>query len=327
LLSCVIFRRIGVADEDPDNRTGKIAGFVAALTFACFVPEWLYVYGFASEPLFTLLLFGALGLTMVAKRASAYSAAGILFGMAVLTRPALILFPVLLVGWMVLGRGVPLRRAVLVPLLMLATLAPWGIRNYQIFQTVIVTATLKGYNLFRHNYLIEGDDYIRYVSKSEGNEKIMSLLASRGLTPSSVSEQELDGLLSEEAHRVIRMHPWRYANLVLHRLVWSFTDGERDIRLALRLAYVAFFVALFGLHYLALRRYSGGWVKKFAPVWLLLAYVVVLHAFIVSQFRYVVPLIPLLLTVSAYALVRGYGDVCNLVFNRRSVFRYESNSC
>jgi glycosyltransferase involved in cell wall biosynthesis len=300
-----------------NGRFGHTVGLLAALAFACFLPGWFYDYGFASEPLFNLLLTGALGLATRDHTRLNLAATGILFGLAALSRPTVILFPLILVPWLTLGRSVTLKRAILVPLLMGLMLVPWGIRNYVVFNRFMVKGTLGGYNLYRHNSIIEEDNYLRLAPKYEGNEMIQNMMASRGLSPGAMSEPEMDLFLSQEAYKIIVAHPWKYINLVLHRMTWMFSDAGQEVSPILRAGYIVFSLALFGLNGLALWRYRGEWVKQLVPVWMILGYITTVHALIISQFRYLIPEIPLLLSVCAYAAVRAYGELHALIIRNK----------
>src|SRR5205807_150484 len=128
---------------------------------------------------------------------------GVLFGLASLARPTILIFPAVLIPWLVWGRHVQWKQAVLLPLMTIVVIVPWGVRNYLVFHKVILTETLAGYNLYRNSSQIEEPGYIRFVSGEEGNPKIVKLLESRGQSPNTISEPELDQLLKSEAIKVI----------------------------------------------------------------------------------------------------------------------------
>jgi 4-amino-4-deoxy-L-arabinose transferase-like glycosyltransferase len=295
------------ADFSGAGRPPDLTALLAAFGFVLFVPEWRHVVGFLSEPLFTLLLTCAVGLIILSHTRRSLAAAGILFGLAVLCRPSIFLFPFLLVPWLVWKRRVRWSRAVLVPLLMCIALGPWVTRNYLIFHRVVVTQTLAGYDLYRHSGVIEREDYLRRVPGSEGHDRILALLNSRGLTPQTISEPDLDDLLRGEALRIIWAHPWRYLNLSLHRAAWLFSYNNTGMHSwsHLWLVYLGATLALFGSVAVGIWRYRGAWIGDLMPLWLLIGYTIIVHAFIVAQFRFLVPLLPLLLSASAHVATRA----------------------
>lgn len=294
------------------ERHCRTTALLAASTFACFVPEWRYVVGFQSEPLFTLLLSGALAATILGNRRHHLAFAGLLFGLAALARPAVLIVPIALAAWLRWGEGVGFRHAALAPALMALVLVPWAYRNYLVFREPIVTQTLLGYDLYRHSGAIAEEDYLRWVPVEEGNAKIEELLGAQGLSPAAVSEPDLDRLLRHEALKIIQAHPWRYLNLSLHRATWLFYDpnnvGGRTGPVV-RVIYLVFLLALFSLIGMALWRYGGSEVHQLTPVWLMLGHTIGIHALLVSQFRYLLPMVPWLLCVAAYAAMRGYVEL------------------
>ncbi|MBI4535151.1 MAG: hypothetical protein HY708_02660 [Ignavibacteriae bacterium] len=293
------------------DRAFHYTGLLASLGFAFFTPEWSRTSGFYSEPLFTLLLTLGVGVILLYRSPRAFLLSGLLFGLAALARPSILLFPLVLLLWLIWGERVLLKHALLLPLCMAFVLLPWGVRNYVVFQRVIVTQTLGGYDLFRHSGQIEHDDYIRWVPTGEGEERVLNFLRERRLTPQTISEPELDALLSREALRIIWEHPWRYLNLSFHRATWLFYDHHLDRRgrgSHLAAIYFGFVFLPFGLVALGWWRYRGAWIRRLTPVWLMVGYTIVIHAMIAAQFRFILPLVPLLSCVSGYVVARIISD-------------------
>ncbi|MDT5061342.1 MAG: hypothetical protein QOH63_1801 [Acidobacteriota bacterium] len=314
LITCRLFRTVEFIHGNSGQHLSHLAGLLAALGFAFFLPEWSYFIGFQSEPLLTFLLTAALALAMFARIPIHLVATGAFFGLAALVNPSVLPFTILLVPWLIWGRGLTFRRALLVPVLALLIVLPWGLRNYVVFHQAVITNTLGGYNFYRHSGVIEEDNYLRYVKYDEANEKILNLLNSRGLTPNTTSETALDALLMQEARQIIMAHPWRYVNLCLHRAVWLFYYEDLDDYIVNHpKLYYAFKLALYGMLCLAVWRYRGKWIKRVTPLWLMFGYIILVHSIIVAQFRYLLPLIPLLLSICAYAVVQGSLEISRLV--------------
>jgi hypothetical protein len=182
---------------------------------------------------------------------------------------------------------------------------------------VVITNTLGGYNFYRHSGIVEQDDYLRYVKYDEADDKILNLLKARGITPETISEPDLDSLLMQEAVKIISAHPWRYMNLCFHRAIWLFYYEDIDDYIVNHpKLYYAFKLGLYGMLCLALWRYRGKWVKRLTPLWMMFGYTIMVHSIIVAQFRYLLPLVPLFLSVCAYAAVRGYIEISRAVFRK-----------
>src|SRR5581483_2915405 len=178
-----------------NNSLAQGTAFVAAAGFAFSAPEWPYAIGFQSEPVYTFLLTSAMAFVLLSDSRRSLIFSGILFGLAALARPSILVFPALLVPWLIWGRHISWKQAILLPAMMVLVLIPWGVRNYVVFHHAIFTETLAGYNLYRNSTQIEQDNYIRFVSGEEGNPKILKMLQSKGLSPETISEPDLDKLL------------------------------------------------------------------------------------------------------------------------------------
>jgi 4-amino-4-deoxy-L-arabinose transferase-like glycosyltransferase len=307
----VVGPALKLGTKDDSERFGHITGLVGILAYAFYLPEWPYAIGFQSEPLFTLLLTAAMVFVLTRESRNDVIAAGIFFGLAALARPSIILFPIMLTPWLIWGRKLSWKRVVLMPVLTFVVLIPWGVRNYVTFHHFIITESLAGYNLYRNSTQIESDNYIRFVSGEEGNPKIIKLLESRGLSPQTISEPDLDRLLRNEAIKVIVAHPGRYLNLCAHRALWLYYDGEAGSQTtgSLPYVYLGMTLSLLGMIVFTLWRYRGPWIKQLMPIWMLFFYIIPIHAMIVSQVRYFLPLVPILICVAAYGTARVIAEL------------------
>lgn len=134
----------GIAREMADRRAGRIAAFACAL-YPSAIAFSHYVY---SETLFTALLAGAFYLLVRGgDRPSTpqLALAGVLFGLAALTRSvALYFLPAWLLWLVVQGRFAETRRAAVVLAFALATVAPWTIRNAIVMEAFVPIDTAMG---------------------------------------------------------------------------------------------------------------------------------------------------------------------------------------
>ena len=97
---------------------------------------------------------------------------------------------------------------------------PWVVRNYRVFGDPIVTTTLGGFNLYRHNGMIEEGKYHTGYSHPEFERRIRRLAAAAGRPLESFNEAELNALLKTEGARIIKTYPSRYMRLSAMRSVW-----------------------------------------------------------------------------------------------------------
>ena len=120
---------------------GRGAGRIAALLCALQPGLAAYSHYIYSETLFTALLTGAAYLWYRSPRPgrSAAVGAGVLFGLAALTRSVAFYFLPVWLGWLVLRRRwSELRRVALLAGVTLAVVLPWTIRNALVFHDFIL---------------------------------------------------------------------------------------------------------------------------------------------------------------------------------------------
>jgi 4-amino-4-deoxy-L-arabinose transferase-like glycosyltransferase len=138
--TCVMILLIG--ERLFTRRVGVIAGLIAA------VYPFLIVYtGFVlSEALFVFLSTGFLYALVRFREDGSWrwlAVAGLLLGGMNLTRPAVLLLPVLLFCWLWVELGTKRRAAVIAAVLalwMLVPILPWTVRNYLVRQSFILIA-------------------------------------------------------------------------------------------------------------------------------------------------------------------------------------------
>jgi hypothetical protein len=152
--------RLGAAAFGPE--TGLLAAAVAA-----FYPElvWFSAH-FWAETVFMVLLWWAFE-RLVAADASASpalaAAAGLLFGLAVLTRETVLYFAPLAALWLAHGRRSGRARAALFLAVVVLAVAPWTYRNWVVHGAFVPVSTAGGLNLYQGNARLSRPEvYERY---------------------------------------------------------------------------------------------------------------------------------------------------------------------
>lgn len=294
-----------------------------AAGLACFYPSLLaYNNLVLTEVLFTALLIGACVALVEARRSRSTlgaAGAGVLLGLGALTRS--VLWPTslplgiwLAVAW---GGGARGRAAALAAfwIAFAATLAPWAIRNTRLERTFQVVDSMGGRNLMMGNYeytpLYRAWDAISL----EGDRYWFSVLARDHPEARRMTSGQRDKLAMREGVRFARRHPW----LTLKRDVVKFFDFwglEREL-VAGAAGRPAAVVA--GLSLLVFGGYASALVSGIAgaivvpPVekrdhallLLMMALVCAAHSATFGHSRYHLPLMPIVLTYSAAAIVRS----------------------
>jgi hypothetical protein len=306
---------------------GRRAGLFAA-GITAFYPELVwYPAHYWSETVYLLLLWGAIERTLVAdargsRRAAA--AAGLLWGLATLTREiSLYLMPIVAL-WMIrpregTGRR-PLARTIqdLTPavgragILVLATVlavAPWTVRNALVFHAFVPVSTMGGLNLWQGNTTLT-------------HLQIYEVLATKG------GPLEQDRYCREMARRTIAARQpgwvfeklaeqmpefWKAGSEVLDHLVGREACGPLPAArlVPIELLLVLPYLAVLGLFLtgLALVRFSGGG----GLLLLLLAAYNAAHVVAYATTRFRLPVLPVVfMVVAAFAVGRREGTLVPL---------------
>jgi len=145
---------------------GPEAGLAGA-AIAAFYPELIWFSAhFWAETLFMVVLWWAFERLVAAEaRASAAvaAAAGLLFGLAVLTRETVLYFTPLAALWLARGGRGGRRRAALFLAVAVLTVAPWTYRNWVVHRAFVPVSTAGGLNLFQGNARLSRPEvYERY---------------------------------------------------------------------------------------------------------------------------------------------------------------------
>ncbi len=164
LLIPAVFR---VASEVSGPRAGLVAAGLAA-----FYPEMIwYSAHFWCETLFLSLVWWAVERILVADQENsrrAAMAAGVLFGLAILTRET-VLYLLPLGAWWVFARRP--RRGALAGLVLASSLAvvlPWTVRNWIQFDSFIPVSTGGGLNLYQGNAPLSRNEVYNEYYANEG---------------------------------------------------------------------------------------------------------------------------------------------------------------
>ncbi len=297
-LLALLSRHVGDPDHSPQVQSQSyvaaillslhpyaVAGSVILLSEAVFVP---------------LMLLGLWGFAVIwngvdRRRVWQAFGTGLAAGSAILVRPSWAIYPVILVGFMVL-LGRLNRRVILagsgVCVGVAAVMAPWWIRNERIYGRFVPTALWMGASLY------DG------LSPRATGASDMSFLADEDIWP--LDEEDQDAALRDRAIAFAQSHPGRALELaaIKARLYWT-PWPQAGGRLGWLVLILGAIVEL-PLWFLA------GWElwrkRKDLRVWLLLAgpilYFCAVHLVFASSMRYRLPAEPPVLILAAGGMVR-----------------------
>lgn len=304
-----------------DARTALVAAAVTA-----FYPALMFDNMMAlSESVFTILVVAALFVLVRLVRApnlARSAGAGILIGLAALTRSVLWPFPLVvatLVAWWTPG---PVRYRLLIATTLLGgallIIGPWAIRNSRLQGVPVIVDTMGGLNLMMGNYEYTPHDRIWDAISMEGEKSWIIGIPPAPPDGGPWTEGKKERWARGEAVRFMLANP----GLTLWRSCIKFADFwglDRDFIAGVQRGMFhppAWFTVVAGLAmllaYPAVLAYAvaGIWLappaNRRAHVLLLLAvaFVCALHTIVFAHPRYRLPLMPLLAIYAGAASVR-----------------------
>ncbi len=296
-------------------KSGKMA-LGAAFLYCFYLPEMFIstAYAAASESLFTFLLLGyflaVIRSTETEKISPAFAAGGLL-GLACLCRPVVLYLPLLYAAWLVKAGS---SRRILKLAAFLAAfflcLAPWAIRNQRVFHKPILTTTLGGYNLLRHNAVIRDNEF-KILTSEQFDPIARQAVAKAGYDFNRLNEAQLDAIFKREALEIIRTYPWRYLKLCFKRAGWLWYKINVEGPPYRNQNLMIYFFMFPGIILALIRREFLLSMLAFH-----FFYFILFHAAMNAQFRFICPMMPCGILMAVYA----FCDV--LKIGKQAVFRY-----
>lgn len=196
---------------------------IAVLILALYPNNIAYASLLMTETWFTFLVLAGCWCFMFGRGRWALVLAGVIFGLATLTKPQTLVLPLALIVLSLMDRAGrrDLRRqlinAAVLYLALLATVLPWTARNYVALGAPVFVSTNGGVNLLIGNN----------PSATGGYMEEDALLAERGFT--LADQVAADRRAKALAREWIAEHPRRALELMPHKalLLWAW-DGEAD---------------------------------------------------------------------------------------------------
>jgi len=261
----------------------------------------------ASEPLFTFFLSVFMLLALYAIRSQKiyyYCVAGVLLGLATLTRGATQLFPIVFVAMLVLINR-PSKKLLLscgaFCLSFAIVISPWALRNYTVLEDFVPVGTAGGY------VFLQGSTEIFFTSDAlkEWGAYYETLLASgvnvppKGSKPSEIDRFNARAGIENYKSR-LRGDPVAFVSFVLRKFsrLWFAGESGRNDAIILIVNLPIYFLALAGL--------VLAWRRKMVLVWVpfsIVAYFVLVHWVSLPLFRYLMPIMPYVIGFAAFTII------------------------
>jgi 4-amino-4-deoxy-L-arabinose transferase-like glycosyltransferase len=273
----------------------KTVGLLASLAYALYPPSILSSTYILTETLYTffLALFAVAAiLALKTRRYPFYLVSGIVLGLSSLTRPGILLLPLVLLIIALIARRRAWKGFVIVALAFAVTLLPWTLRNKRDLGKAIPTSTFVGGNLYMGNHLSTGGAYPMSSDSLFADDLRLKL--------SGTTEVRRDSILRAEAIRIILANKKEVALLTVKKIprLWlNLGYGRSPSKKSLGVAAThCLFIALGIYGFLAIPSY----IKYLAFVQITtIVFSSIMYLTITSVVRFVFPLIPLLLPFSA----------------------------
>jgi 4-amino-4-deoxy-L-arabinose transferase-like glycosyltransferase len=321
LSTAIVVLTIALASMLFDRKTGLVAGFLMAI----WPSELAYVTILASELPFTfLILIGCtLWLARGAPNLTRAGASGLMFGAASYFRPIGLLLPIVLwlkdaFEWRKLRAGLPTMLASLIVIGI--TIAPWTIRNAQVFGHFVLMSTSDGVNLWMGNNPHSTGSYLPVPATVRG-----------------LSEYDQNKILSEDALLYISEHPVVFVSGTLKKaallhltetiaITWN-TEGIKErfgenTLFPLKLVTQGFWtgVLLFAFAGIVVLMRRFGFFPALAhPVLLIWIYFTGVYSIFVVEDRYHFPCHPFIAMLAAVAILEAGGAVRRFLSKRNTM--------
>jgi hypothetical protein len=301
--------------ELSNTRTGLLAAFL----WAVYLPPIRLFYSQISGDLFAclgitcgLFLFLRAQKTM---RHWQWLSSGFLFGLAILSRSAVLAIAAALTVALFFWLGTPARRSqssqfrwyypvLIFTLAWVVTITPWVVRNAIVFGHPVIGSTLSGYYLYRQNHILSASEDLHFVSGGEFLPVLKDMVSQRPELTGLENEAQMNEIYLEEGMQIIEAHPLRYLALSAYRFLmlwfnWRVNEvyGKVNTPGDSMMVFQNLFFLVAGL--IGLR-------GRFRQAWPLVLSVVSfsgLYIAVMAHLPYIIPVVPGLVALSAIAVM------------------------
>ena len=188
---------------------------------------------------------------------------------------------------------------------MLLVMAPWALRNAQVFGKAWLGTSMNGYNIWRMNAQVGTGQPLHYVSSFEADTLRTGLLARRTDLSGVENEAAMDKVYMAEAKAAIRRDPAHYLRLCAFRSLQLFTNLGVKQTYGASLSMADHVALAQQLVYLALGSIGMWMLRRKGLVWIMaIALQVAGYSAMVAQMRYIIPVMPFFLAFGAYVVAQ-----------------------
>jgi 4-amino-4-deoxy-L-arabinose transferase-like glycosyltransferase len=310
-------------------------GLLAAVLWTCYLPPVRLYYSQISGDLFACLAITC-GLTYFMRARNTnlgwqWVVSGLLFGLAILSRSAVLVIAAALTVVLLLSLSWQAQRphsstrrrfhsVLLFTLAWALIVLPWTIRNTIVFDRPVIGSTLAGYYLYRQNHTLSTNNYFRFVSGGEFFPVLQEMLARRPELTGAENEAQMNQVYLQEALQIIKAHPLRYLALFFYRFttlwfnwrvneVYGKVDSPGDYFMAIQ----NLFLLIAGV--IGLR----GRIRQAWPLLIGVVSFSGLYMAVMAHLAYIIPVVPVLVALSAIAISQFGASLRNALSQRMGV--------
>ena len=289
---------------------GEVAGLLAAALAAVYPPLIFYTGVLLTESVSMFLLAGSAWLLLRCVRARQHSrytfliVAGLLLGLAIITRSVLLITVPLVLVWLLFvaehwpGWGMAMRYALALLGPIALVIAPIAIRNYQIHHQFILISTNGGVNFFLgHGGTERLKNQVRNLPEVFSEGQIIGI--------SSRSQTEEEAYFYQLGWEYIRRHPIQTIRSLPGKLInmywasdyWPASDAQANILRSIDLIFWK--LLLLPLSLIGLLFFRGQVQHRAALLYLLILSTVATPLLFWAQPRFRIPVVPCFIVLAA----------------------------
>jgi len=296
-ISCLLL--YGIGKELFGGKIGLISAGVLAIDYISI----RQIVSIMSETLFLVFLlacFYFLILSFKKKESFLFFLAGIFGGMSLLTREVLILYFPLLILWILfLGGSVPKKRiqwTIFFLLGLALAVGPWMVRNSVLYHHPVLITTTAGHTFYiANNPMTSG-------GRTGGDwewEKDSFLPNDPNL---ETYKPPADAKLFKQGFEFIAQNPKKVMKLAVKKIINTWRPYQTDSALPVRWITAVPYILIVFFAIIGIVKSAGQW-RELMPVYLLIAYVFLLHAVLIAEIRYRYPAMPFLMLFAAFGIM------------------------
>jgi len=290
------------------------AGLISSILYLIYIPFLETCHVLMSENLYAFFLYAGLLLFITGlenHQLKFICSAGIVFGLAHLTRPdifyVMVLFLILLLYSFRKRINVGVKNAIFFSAVFLVIILPWIIRNYMTFNRIIITTTLEGEVLaweYLSKFAVLGEDHEQNFDLSEKMNELDEVSRNDFLKKKAI-DYYLENPVRWLKTLPIHILNFWFGNIKgnINFLYYATTGKHHAFSLSALVQNIFLFVLTF---FLFIKYFSKDWFIRVLPILIVFLFFHFTETFKSPDQRHFIPLVPSLIVLGSYPLHKFY---------------------